>query len=161
MTAPVQPARQTRWHAAFSREEIQDLVRMRDWRSWLTLAVDWGWIAAALGVAAHWPNPVTIVAAVILIGTRQLGLAVVMHEAAHRSFLSNTRTNDRVASWLACYPIWSDLHSYRDYHIQHHTKTWTDQDPDKHLATPFPITRASFRRMSAHACMSKPLCNDL
>jgi len=146
MTAP---ARQDRWHAAFSREEIQQLVRMEDWRSWRTLAVDWGVILGAFVMAAQWPNPVTIVAALVLIGTRQLGLAVIMHEAAHRSFLSNKQTNDRVANWLACYPIWSDLHSYRDYHVQHHTRTWTDEDPDKHLATPFPITPASFRRKVA------------
>lgn len=119
---------------------------MRDWRSWLTLAVNWGWIAAAMALAATWPNPLTIVLALAIIGTRQLGLAVVMHEAAHRSFFSNKQTNDSVASWLACYPIWSDLFSYRDYHLRHHAKTWTDEDPDKHLATPFPITRASFRR---------------
>ena len=119
---------------------------MRDWRSWLTLAVNWGWIAAAMALAATWPNPLTIVLALAIIGTRQLGLAVVMHEAAPRSFFSNKQTNDSVASWLACYPIWSDLFSYRDYHLRHHAKTWTDEDPDKHLATPFPITRASFRR---------------
>jgi len=138
--------RSPRWHAALSREEMQELLRMRDWRSWLTLAVDWGWIAAAMAFAATWPNPLTIVVAVVIIGTRQLGLAVVMHEAAHRSFLSDKRTNDAAASWLACYPIWSDLFTYRDYHLRHHAKTWTDEDPDKHLATPFPITRESFRR---------------
>jgi fatty acid desaturase len=148
MTATTAPAssRTGRWHDAFTRDEIQQLVRMHDWRSWLSLAVDWGWIAAAMTLAAVWPNPLTVVAAIVIIGTRQLGLAVVMHEAAHRSFLSDKRWNDAVASWLACYPIWSDLHGYRDYHLRHHSRTWTDQDPDLHLATPFPITRQSFRR---------------
>ena len=40
------PARQRRWHAAFTREEIQGLVRMQDWRSVVTLGVDWGLIVA-------------------------------------------------------------------------------------------------------------------
>jgi fatty acid desaturase len=135
-----------RWHEAFSTEEIQQLVKMQDWRSWLTLAVDWGLIAGAMALAATWPNPLTIVVAIAIIGTRQLGLAVIMHEAAHRSFFSNKRTNDVATSWLACYPIWSDLYTYRDYHLRHHARTWTDDDPDKELATPFPITPASFRR---------------
>jgi fatty acid desaturase len=140
------PAPSSRWHDAFSHEEIRELVRMRDWRSWLTLAVDWGMIAGAMALAASWTNPLTIVAALVVIGTRQLGLAVIMHEAAHRTFFSDPRTNDSVVSWLACYPIWSDLYSYRDYHMRHHGNTWTEKDPDLHLATPFPITRASFRR---------------
>ena len=78
-----------RWHETLSRDEIQGLVQMQDWRSWLTLAVDWGAIAAAMTLAATWPNPLTIVLALLIIGARQLGLAVVMHEAAHRSFFSN------------------------------------------------------------------------
>ena len=143
MTATTRPQR---WHAAFSHEEVQELVRMQDWRSGVTLIVDWGLILGALLVAGSWPHPLTILAAGVVIGTRQLGLAVIMHEAAHRSFLSNRKLNDGVGRWLACYPIWSDLDSYRDYHIRHHTRTWTDEDPDKHLATPFPVTRESFRR---------------
>ena len=135
-----------RWHDAFTLEEIQDLVRMRDWKSWRTIGVNWSLTFAAMAMAATWTNPFTIVVAALIIGTRQLGLAVIMHEAAHRSFFSNRATNDSVASWLACYPIWSDLHSYRPYHLQHHAKTWTDADPDRHLALPFPITRQSFKR---------------
>ena len=140
------PLRPGRWHEAFSTAEIRDLVRMRDWRSWLTLAVDWGLIAGAMALAASWPNPLTIVVAIVIIGTRQLGLAVIVHEAAHRSFFSKPRTNDGAVSWLACYPIWSDLYGYRRYHLRHHAKTWTDDDPDLALATPFPISRASFWR---------------
>ena len=135
-----------RWHATFSTAEIRELVRPHDWRSWLTLALDWGLIAGAMALAASWTNPLTIVFAIAIIGTRQLGLAVIMHEAAHRSFFSNPRTNDGAVSWLACYPIWSDLLGYRRYHLRHHAKTWTDDDPDLALATPFPITRASFWR---------------
>ena len=38
------------------------------------------------------------------------------------------------------------MHPYRQYHLQHHAKTWTDEDPDLELATPFPINRASLKR---------------
>ena len=147
-SAPAAPERRARgrWHDAFTRDEIRSLVEMDDARSWRTLAVNWGLVFGAMALVAAWPNVLTVVVALFVIGTRQLGLAVVMHEAAHRSFLSDKRWNDAVASWLACYPIWSDLHTYRGYHLRHHAKTWTDEDPDKHLATPFPIARASFRR---------------
>jgi fatty acid desaturase len=129
-----------------SRAEIQDLLRMRDWRSWLSIVVDWALIAGALALVARWPNPATVVLAVFVIGARQLGLAVLMHEAAHRSLLSNRRVNDWVGNWLCAYPVWSDITPYRPYHLQHHAKTWTEDDPDLGLADPFPITRASLAR---------------
>ena len=134
------------WRDAFTREEIRDLHRIDDWRAWATLAVNWGLIAAAFAAAAQWPNPLVIVAALFVIGARQLGMAVVMHEASHRTFLKNKRMNDWVGNWLAAYPVWSDLEPYRPYHLQHHAKNWTEEDPDLDLAAPFPITRQSFKR---------------
>jgi fatty acid desaturase len=134
------------WHARFTREEIQDLLRVESWRGWLSIAIDWGIIAAAFATAAAWPNPFTIVAAIVLIGGRQLGLAVLMHEASHRTLLADRRWNDWAGSWLCAYPIWTDLFAYRGYHLQHHAKNWTKDDPDIGLVLPFPITRASLRR---------------
>ena len=134
------------WHQRFTREEIQELLRVSDLRGWLSIAIDWGLVAAAFVGVATWPGPLTVIAALCVIGGRQLGLAVLMHEAAHRTLLSNRRWNDRVGSWLCAYPVWSDLHAYRTYHLQHHAKNWTAEDPDLGLVTPFPITRASLRR---------------
>ena len=119
---------------------------MKDWRTWLSIGVDWGLIAASFALVAVAPNPLTIVLALFVIGARQLGLAVLMHEAAHRSLLSNRNVNDWVGNWLCGYPIWSDVHPYRPYHLQHHAKNWTNEDPDLALATPFPITRESMWR---------------
>ena len=132
-----------------TRAEIQELLEMNDWRTWWSIIVDWGLIAASFALVAVAPNPFTIVLALFVIGARQLGLAVLMHEAAHRSLLSNRKVNDRVGNWLCAYPIWSDVHPYRPYHLQHHAKNWTNEDPDLPLATPFPITQASFRRKVA------------
>ena len=134
------------WRDAFTRQEIQELLRMNDLRSWFTLALDWSIVFGAMAMVAIWPNVWTVVLALFLIGGRQLGLAVIMHDASHRAFLRNKRVNDFVGNWLAAYPVWSDMNGYRAYHLKHHAHTWTDLDPDKHLATPFPVTPASFRR---------------
>jgi fatty acid desaturase len=69
-----------------------------------------------------------------------------MHEAAHRTLLRNRTLNDWVGNWLCAYPVWSDIGPYRRYHLQHHAKNWTAEDPDLTLATPFPVTKASMRR---------------
>ncbi len=134
------------WREALSREEVADLLTMRDWRSWATIAFDWAVVFASFWMVATWTNPLTIVLALFLIGARQLGLAVVMHEASHRALFSDRRVNDWVGNWLGAYPIWSDLHPYRPYHLQHHAKTGSEKDPDIGLVKPFPITGKSFWR---------------
>src|SRR5581483_1946985 len=122
------------WRDALTQQEIRSLLEMRDLRSWWTLAVDWGLVFASFALVARWPNPLTIV------------LALFVHEASHRSFFRSRALNDFAGNWLAAYPIWSDLRPYRPYHLQHHSKTGSPEDPDIGLIKPFPITPASFRR---------------
>jgi fatty acid desaturase len=134
------------WRDALSREDIRELLVMRDRRSWLSVAINWGMVAASFALVAWWPNPLTVLVALFVIGARQLGFAVLMHEAAHRSLLKNRALNDLVGNWLCAYPVWSDTKPYRPYHLQHHAKNWTFEDPDLALAQPFPITKDSFAR---------------
>ena len=134
------------WREALSRDEISALLEMRDWKSWRSIAVNWALVAASFALVTRWPNPLTVLVAVFVIGARQLGFAVLMHEAAHRTLFRDRRLNDWAGNWLCAYPVWGDLHPYRPYHLQHHAKTWTADDPDLPLANPFPITQASLRR---------------
>ncbi len=136
----------TGWRDGLARDEIAHLLEMNDWRSCGSVAVDWGLIFACFALVGAWPNPLTIVVALFVIGARQLGLAVLMHEAAHRSLFSDRRVNDWVGQWLAAYPIWTDTVVYRAYHLQHHAHTGSKRDPDLGLTTPFPVTRESLKR---------------
>lgn len=144
--AAAPPGVEGSWRKALRGEEIAAFLAVSDARGWLALAASWGLIAAAFAAVAAWPHILTVVAAVGVIGSRQLGLAILMHDAAHRVLLRDRRWNDAVGSWLCAYPIWSDLFAYRTYHLQHHAKNWTEDDPDLGLATPFPVSRASLRR---------------
>lgn len=134
------------WRSALSREEVRGLIELRDWRTWISIGVNWGLVAVSFVLVAAWPTPLTVIAALFIIGARQLGLAILMHEAAHGTLLRNRRVNDWVGNWLCAYPVWSDIAPYRPYHLRHHAKNWTAEDPDLGLANPFPITRASLRR---------------
>ncbi len=131
---------------ALSREEVAALVAGDDWRGWRSVAVNWGVTFASMALVAVWPNPLSVLAALFLIGTRQLGCAVLMHEAAHRTLFASRGINDFAGQWLCAYPVWSDCEIYRPYHLQHHAHTGTERDPDLGLVAPFPITRASLRR---------------
>jgi len=134
------------WQDAITKDEIRELVELRDYRAWLSIVLDWGLVFASFALVGAWPNPLTILAAIFVIGSRQLGFAILMHDAAHRALLSNRSWNDWVGNWLCGYPVWNDVHPYRKYHLQHHAKTWTAEDPDLELANPFPITRDSLKR---------------
>jgi fatty acid desaturase len=134
------------WRAAITLAERQALCRIRNGRACITLAANWVLVFAALALVAWAPNPLTVVVALFVIGARQLGMAVIMHEAAHRTLFRQRRLNDWAGNWLGAYPIWASVDAYRPYHLKHHAKNWSAEDPDLHLATPFPITAASFRR---------------
>lgn len=113
--------------------------------AWLVFHA-WGVILAAVALFVLLPNPLTFVLAVVVIGSRQLGLAILMHDAAHRALFANARVNDLVGSWLCGHPVGASLARYRPYHLQHHRHTQQADDPDLSLSAPFPISRASFRR---------------
>jgi fatty acid desaturase len=137
------------WLSLFTKEERREILTLDDRRSLLTLAVNWGVTFAAfaaVGASSGWTLIVTIPLALCLIGGRQLGCAIVMHEASHRTFLSDRVWNDRIGNWLGAYPIWADVLPYRPYHLLHHARTGTEGDPDLSLTKPFPITRKSFLR---------------
>ena len=132
--------------AYLSSDEIRPLAERSDAMGlWLILHC-WGTIALAVGLFALWPNPLTFLAAVMVIGSRQLGLAILMHDAAHNALFRTRALNEFVGEWLCGRPILAELNSYRHYHLTHHRFTQTDKDPDLALSSKFPPTRASLRR---------------
>lgn len=134
------------WREALEPEELRELLRANDWRGWLSVALNWALVAAAMAWVAVWPHPLSVVVALFVIGARQLGCAVMMHEAAHGTLFRSRRLNEWVGQWLCAYPVWADLKPYRRYHLKHHAYNWTDRDPDLDLATKFPVTSDSLRR---------------
>lgn len=137
------------WLSKFTKEERAEILSFDDKRSVWTLVFNWSVVFGAMGLvglsSGLWLG-LTIPLSLFLIGGRQLGFAIVMHDAAHHAFLSNRKWNDRVGNWLGAYPTWSDVKPYRPYHLVHHAKTGTKEDPDLSLTLPFPLTKSSFRR---------------
>jgi len=127
-------------------EEIARLRRRSQWRSiWMILHA-WGVVFAAMAMFVAWPNPLTFLLAVMLIGARQLGMAILVHDAAHGALFRNRKLNDWVSDWLLAFPVLTDTKAYRAYHLEHHKYAQQPKDPDIGLSAPFPITKSSFRR---------------
>jgi len=131
-----------------SRDEIRAFTRTSTAAGALAIAWSWLVIIACFAALAMYPHPLVFVAAVIILGGRQLALAVLMHESAHGT-LFRTRRLDAIADWLCARPVWSDVVRYRKHHLQHHGHTGTERDPDLGLALAEPMTRGSLARKIA------------
>ena len=130
----------------FSAEEWEALTRRSSWRGAALIAHAWALIIAGGALFVLFPNPVTYVIAVMIIGGRQLGLAILMHDAAHGALHPHQKINDILGQWFAAAAVGADLARYRPYHLQHHKFTEQPEDPDLSLSKPFPISRKSFLR---------------
>ena len=104
----------------------------------------WAVIAGAIALYVAWPSVLTLVGAILVIGARQLGLAVLMHEAAHWRLARSPQVNDRLARWLCASPVGLDLPRYRRRHHQHHRHTRQADDPDLMLAARAPVASRVF-----------------
>jgi fatty acid desaturase len=124
----------------FTPDEWAKLSARSRWRGLALVAHGWAVIGLTMVAGVLWP--ITIPLGIMIIGTRQLGLAVLQHDAAHGALHPNLKINDGVAEWL-CSP---GVQRYRDYHLQHHKYAQQAEDPDLILSAPFPISATSLRR---------------
>ena len=90
----------------------------------------WATIFATWAVCVAVPHPLVIAVGVVLIGTRQLGLGVISHDAAHFLLFNNATLNDWAAQWFCSRPLLgASVIPYRKYHLQHHRFTQQENDP--------------------------------
>lgn len=133
----------------FSTDAWKAVTRVSPWRGlWL---VTHAWLVSFVVIAlAVWAaHPLAWLLAVALVGGRQLGLAILMHDAAHGLLHPKRAINNFWGQWLTGAAVGSDLLAYRTYHLQHHKFTQQAEDPDLSLSAPFPTTRASLARKIA------------
>jgi fatty acid desaturase len=124
----------------FNPEEWAAVSARSSWKGISLVVHAWATIGLAIWVGVMWP--ITIPFVIMVVGNRQLGLNILMHDAAHALLHENRKINDFVAYWF-CAP---ELFIYRPYHLQHHRYVQQSEDPDLVLSKPFPITRNSLQR---------------
>lgn len=136
----------------FSPQDWESLTRISRWRgAWLIVH---GWLVIALtafgGALAwqiHWLAGIAATpVALALIGGRQLGLSILMHDGAHGLLHPDRSINNWLGQWPSGAATGSDLYAYRTYHLTHHKFTQQPEDPDLSLSKPFPTSRESLRR---------------
>ncbi len=117
-----------------------------NWQGALALAKDYGLMVAAFALGMAWPNPLSYLLAILLLSGVHVGLAVLAHDAAHRSLFANSRLNDGLGQYFCALPNFNNMPLYRAYHMTHHRNAGTAKDPDRVMVERYPIPRASLRR---------------
>lgn len=133
-------------HDILTRQQIIQLMSKNNLRATMLLVSCWAWVFAALALVAIWPNFITVVIALLIIGGRQLSFAILMHDCGHNSLFKSTRLNQFVGTWLAAAPVFSDMQTYSRQHSIHHKDVGTAKDPDLGNYAGYPISKVSLLR---------------
>ncbi|MFN8237012.1 MAG: fatty acid desaturase family protein [Chitinophagales bacterium] len=133
-------------HQYLTKEEIKKLHAKSDWKGAWEVLIVWMWIAFAFALAGFYTNVLTIIIALFILGGKQLGCAIIMHDASHYSLFKTKKLNDLIGNFLGAYPIFNNVEQYRPYHFQHHIATGTTDDPDINLVKGYPAKLASMLR---------------
>jgi fatty acid desaturase len=120
------------------REVVLQLTRRSGWRATVAVLHDVAVIAATAALALYyWPQPLVILLAILIIGSRQHALFVIAHDAAHYLLYDNRRLNDAVGR--ACAMVQGlSMRTYRVIHRLHHNNLYGELDPDTALHGGYP-----------------------
>ena len=129
-----------------TEDEFTIVTTKNGWLAARIVLFDWFIIVATFVLLATYTNPITILLGVFVIGARQLGLGVTVHETGHRTFFSSATMNNFVGNWLAGYWIFSNKETYMQVHLKHHQEAGTENDPDLNNYRRYPVSRTSLRR---------------
>lgn len=129
-----------------SREEIAELRTPSDLRALWMFVFNWSVVALCFVVLASQAHWLFKILALFLMAGRQLGLGILMHECAHQAFFRKVSWNRFFGHWLAGMPILVPYHFYRPYHLKHHAKTGSKEDPDLANIEQYPVSKQSFVR---------------
>ena len=129
-----------------SKSDLALLRKKSSLKACFMVLMNFSIMALAFSTVIVWTNPLTILLCMLLLGGRQLGIGILVHECAHKAFFDSDRLNDFVGQWV-CGPLINlSVHDYRKYHLRHHRHAGTDDDPDQIFVAKYPVTKASLRR---------------
>lgn len=127
-------------------DELKAFTQKNPWSGTWLIVKAWLSITAIFTVVAIWTNPFTLIAAIILLGGRQLNLAIIMHDAGHHLLYRNRAMNLFVGNWFAAYFLFLNTEHYAKQHSHHHGLSGTERDPDLPNFRAYPVTKSSFFR---------------
>jgi fatty acid desaturase len=113
-----------------ARREIMALSGARPARFVAELVFTWASIAAFIATGVYFENLAVTLFCIFLIGTRQMALALLLHEQVHRLGM-RSKYADWFINVFAVYPLFvTTVEDYAKVHLSHHKYCFTQDDPD-------------------------------
>lgn len=136
-----------------NKSELQYFVARSDWRGLWGVFYVWAGIALTLTAMAWavehlntWQASLAVIAGIVILAGRHLGLVALMHDASHGTLFKTSWLNDVLTNWVAAKIVWNDVLKFRAHHMVHHAHTTAAIDPDLPLYSALPVSRKSMAR---------------
>ena len=129
-----------------SAAEQKEVLKRDDLKGLWEVIKSWAIIFITFAVVFNYPNVLTIIIGLFVLGGRQLAISVLMHDTSHKSLFRTSWMNDFFGNWFGGYPILNDMLRYRPYHVKHHVHTGLEEDPDTNLTKGYPSGKQSLFR---------------
>ena len=118
-----------RGESAYS--DIKKLGILRPYKSIIEILMTWFLIFLIILIYYQFNTLLVYLISIILIGSRQYALLILLHDASHFLINRNKRINDHIAIWYLAAPCGSTFLNSRRLHLLHHKKLGTgNEDPD-------------------------------
>lgn len=121
-------------------ERHRELSQIDTWRAIAAVVGTMSTLIGTIAIALLVWNPIFVVIAIIIIGTRQHALIVLAHDATHYRLFKPRWLNDLIGRMCGMISGVS-MCSYRVIHRLHHNHLYQDQDPDIPLHGGYPRGR--------------------
>ncbi|WP_100641682.1 fatty acid desaturase family protein [Alteromonas facilis] len=132
---------------------LRPFMLRSDWQGSYLLLVNYSLLLFALALPAVWSHWLAYGISLTLLGNRQLGLGILMHDCAHYALFKSKQANVTVGRWLCAAPIFAQFDGYQHYHLKHHANAGTKNDPDYPNYAPYPVKKTSLRRKIIRDCL--------
>ncbi len=112
------------------KRQLQELKQSNNSTGLLAFLEDVVIISLAISIAEAYPNLLSYLIALVLIGSRMRALATILHESSHGTLAANRFLND-LLGYAAGFSILQIPETYKQSHLAHHRYLGdSQQDPD-------------------------------
>lgn len=108
---------------------VRELSQLRPLPLIWAAVVQYGVIASCIALSLYTGHWLVYLLSIVVIGTRQHALGILMHEGSHYRVAHNKALNDAISNFFFAFPLLLSTTLYRRFHLPHHRYTNTDRDP--------------------------------
>lgn len=133
-------------------KQMYQYRKISSFRSIFEILIGWLQVLLLLAFFIWMPNTWTFLLIFVLVGARQYGLLILLHDAQHTLLSTQRKFNDRLAIWMLAAPFGVTFSKSRTTHMRHHQHLGTgEMDPDFPLyCTGKPIPKDSLFKLGLH-----------